>query len=87
MWFFLAGYLTLSLSAVTIILQLAYMPMIMRKVENSRDIAQQSIKGFKVSSVVRFLSEHTSHQTLCIREMPELQIFRIDFSSIYTEQN
>ncbi|WKY06206.1 hypothetical protein Q1695_006423 [Nippostrongylus brasiliensis] len=48
MWFFLAGYLTLSLSAVTIILQLAYMPMIMRKVENSRDIAQQSIKGFKV---------------------------------------
>ncbi|PIO71964.1 collagen triple helix repeat protein [Teladorsagia circumcincta] len=48
MWFFYAGYLTLSVSVITIIIQLAYMPLIMRKVENSRDSVLQSIRGFKV---------------------------------------
>ncbi|KAK6040157.1 hypothetical protein COOONC_22339 [Cooperia oncophora] len=48
MWFFYAGYLTLSISAITIIVQLAYMPLIMRKVDNSRDAVLQSIRGFKV---------------------------------------
>ncbi|KAK6026110.1 collagen triple helix repeat protein [Ostertagia ostertagi] len=48
MWFFYAGYLTLSVSVITIIIQLAYMPLIIRKVESSRDSVLQSIRGFKV---------------------------------------
>ncbi|VDM63291.1 unnamed protein product [Angiostrongylus costaricensis] len=47
MWFYYAGYLTLILSTVTVILQLAYMPLIVKRVENSRDSVRQSLQGFK----------------------------------------
>uniref|UniRef100_A0A0K0DDA2 Collagen triple helix repeat protein n=1 Tax=Angiostrongylus cantonensis TaxID=6313 RepID=A0A0K0DDA2_ANGCA len=47
MWFYYAGYLTLTLSTVTVILQLAYMPLIVKRVENSRDSVRQSLQAFK----------------------------------------
>ncbi|EPB72695.1 collagen triple helix repeat protein [Ancylostoma ceylanicum] len=50
MWFYYAGYLTLTLSAFTVILQLAYMPLIVKRVESSRDAVLQSIRGFKYST-------------------------------------
>ncbi|RCN31763.1 collagen triple helix repeat protein [Ancylostoma caninum] len=48
MWFYYAGYLTLTLSTFTVIVQLAYMPLIVKRVENSRDAVLQSIRGFKI---------------------------------------
>ncbi|KHJ85450.1 collagen triple helix repeat protein [Oesophagostomum dentatum] len=47
MWFYYAAYLTITLSAFTVVLQLAYMPLIIKRVENSRDVVMQSIRGFK----------------------------------------
>ncbi|ETN69211.1 MSP domain protein [Necator americanus] len=48
MWFYYAGYLTIFLSTFTVILQLAYMPLVVKRVENSRDKVLQSIRGFKI---------------------------------------